>query len=299
MRRISFLIQSYKVLIMMKIKHHYVPLFIIISLLIAARIPSYAIGFGVYSSIGTGPTPLSIKGSRNHMDNSLGGGIVLDTATAMDELVNYRARIGYSSVVNNGSPFFTRYGMHRVTWSNTFGFGLVRKRNIRLWLGPQIAFDCVFKELTVPYRFKAAIPNGALYYFKSEHYRFIIPVMSFGFALGLNINMGDHFTIGLELGMLTGMGTGRYNYSENNLFITNPGMPGQRVAPVYKPHSQDYAYFKFEMTAAVCMMFRVGDTYHDAAKWDVNMIEDDIDATGKNRRPTVMEAFPINEGTMK
>ena len=233
------------------------------------------------------------------MDNSLGGGIVLDTATAANELVNYRTRIGYSSVVNSGTHFFTRYGMHRITWSNIFGYGLVRTRNVRLWLGPQIAFDCVFKDLSTQHRFKAAVPNWGIYYFKSEHYRFIIPSMSLGFALDLNINMGDHFTIGFELGMLTGMGTGRYDYLERNLFIVSPGMPGQKIVPVFKPHSDEYAYFKFEMMAAVCVMFRVGDAYHDAPMRDIDRSDGTTGAAGTNGRPTVMEAFPPEEGGAK
>jgi hypothetical protein len=277
----------------MKIKYGSILIIALASIIAAAQAESYALGFGVYSSIGTGPTPLSIKGSRNHMDNSLGAGIVLDTATASNELVNYRTHIGYTSVVNNGSRFLGRYGMNRVTWSNIFGFGLVRTRHVRFWVGPQVAFDCVFKNLNRQYRLKAAVPSWGIYYYRAEHYRFVIPLISVGFALGLNIHMGDHFTVGLELGMLTGMGTGRHHYIERDLFIVKPGMPGQMIVPVYKPHSQDYAYFKFEMMAAVCVMFRVGDVYHSAPKPNTDIPS----GTAKeSQRPTVGEAFPPEEG---
>ena len=237
---------------------------IMLSMLHLAGAPLHAFGFGFYGSAGLGPTPLTIKGSEKHRDNGVGFGLLLDTAVARNEVVNYRAHIGYENLVNNGSVFFSRYGMHRAYFSNTFGFGVVRRKSVRFWMGPQLSFSAVYKDLNVPYRFQIVIPRNTLYY-KSYRYNFLVPMIGFGSVFGVNVNIGDHFTFGFEAGFHTSMGVGPYKHSVNNLYVFNAGTPGATLLPVRESTSRDYEYFKFEISARVSMIFRVGDVYQAEA----------------------------------
>ncbi len=93
---------------------------------------------------------------------------------------NYRMELGLTNLHSSyedtyGFPFsqytYTAWeDSLALTTVHYFGFGVVRTRNVRLWLGPQITFGGWLTNKTGVYA-------------------------GIGFAIGLNINIGDVFTL--------------------------------------------------------------------------------------------------------
>lgn len=61
-------------------------------------------------------------------------GIMLDTAVAKDKLYNYRLQVAHVAATYDGAEYTGS------TFTNTFGFGIVRNTDMRIWIGPQIGY---------------------------------------------------------------------------------------------------------------------------------------------------------------
>jgi hypothetical protein len=72
-----------------------------------------------------------------------GFGVMLDTNLSGQNVFNYRLSIGYNELdISYGNDFYSvDLDGHRITIDNTFGFGIVKAENIRLWIGPQVHLD--------------------------------------------------------------------------------------------------------------------------------------------------------------
>jgi hypothetical protein len=175
----------------------YGPLLTIAVILIAGS--ADAAGFGAY--VGYARSEGEVEGEifvdieADHERDAAEFGFVLDTNLAQDRLFNYRLHVGFMrgkreyTVTNvNGidldcSRFDCSFKDETfgVAIDNTFGFGVLRTRTVRLWIGPTIRLaidgctDCSGYDSTF-------IGFGA------------------GPTIGLNINIGDHFTVGPSLG---------------------------------------------------------------------------------------------------
>ncbi len=115
--------------------------------------------------------------------------IVMDTAVAKNRLFNYRLNIECGNyLMQKDSIFSTQtYQVNRLLWANTFGFGIVRTRFLRIWAGPQIALAYEFK-------------NRDNYIFDGVIYNTIGPVV------GANLHTGENVTLSFEIGFRTGLG---------------------------------------------------------------------------------------------
>ena len=147
---------------------------------------AFAFGIGFYGDFNYGKTfwnidtlivdPVSeysyIKKSRIGLANlGYGGGIVLDSNVASDNLFNYRAELGFHYLTfphNSGMNSYMASTVHY------FGFGIVRNETIRFWVGPQITLGCLFPR-------EASNMAGL--------------IAGGGLAAGININMGETFTL--------------------------------------------------------------------------------------------------------
>ncbi len=161
--------------------------------------PVHAFGLGLFGNFDGGK--MIWEGYPATFMN-YGGGFVMDTNLAGDQVFNYRLELGFS---NLRTPYEVKewdliptmiasYMMGTIfpvekyetyyenslalTTVHYFGFGVVRSKNVRFWLGPQITIGGMLTNLT---GFIAGI----------------------GFAMGLNINIGDVFTLSF-------VGSGRY-----------------------------------------------------------------------------------------
>jgi hypothetical protein len=127
--------------------------------------------------------------------NLAGKDLIIDTAVAKNRLFNYRLNISIDTFTVYQDRFFRNvsYTVNRLTWANTFGFGLWRSRYVRLWAGPQIALSYQFS-------------NRADRVLDTYMYSKIGPV------IGANFHTGEFTTVSVELGFRTGLG---YNLNKS------------------------------------------------------------------------------------
>ena len=133
-----------------------------ISLLITLLIPSVsmAIGIGPYGSFGIGKSKFEYENEdanyKKHwklFSMCYSFGLMIDTAVAKDKLFNYRMKMGYGlgTVEVKRQRTDTTTGLtttvkeknqvYDLSMYNDFGFGIVRSRYIRFWLGPQFGIN--------------------------------------------------------------------------------------------------------------------------------------------------------------
>lgn len=161
--------------------------------------PAHAFGLGLFGNFDGGRMIWEGVGT-NFMN--YGGGLVLDTNLASDQLFNYRMELGFtnlhSSYQQEEPDIVAQLLVERLTgtffpinkketyWENSFllttihyfGFGVVRTKTVRFWLGPQLTIG-------------GMLTNNKGFY------------AGLGLALGLNINIGEVFTLSIT-------GSGRY-----------------------------------------------------------------------------------------
>lgn len=125
-------------------------------------------------------------------------GIVLDTKLARRGVFNYRINLGLergtNDYITNDDGDFNRY-----VFDNTFGFGIVQTRVIRLWLGPQLRI--------------AAISSTD----EGDSYTMEFSGAEFGLApvLGINVNLGRVITLAADMGYRFSGLAGSWDYSDD------------------------------------------------------------------------------------
>lgn len=97
-------------------------------------VSSSAVGLGVY----VGESRVEYDTDFDSIDADIRSfGFVLDSAVAADRVFNYRLELGYGRSEYD-LPLDMTIKTDVYTINNTFGFGVVRTRVVRLWLGPQL-----------------------------------------------------------------------------------------------------------------------------------------------------------------
>jgi len=168
-----------------------------------AAVSAEASGLGFYGSSGSGDSDIDVGPFWWLVTNSTVSskadlstesvGLVFDTNLSEDRLFNYRLEIGkgtYSWEIPGGSDT----ELKQVVMTHDFGFGILRNRAVRLWLGPEIRLTRINDDA-----------NGNDY-----------DLMGFGFglALGLNININGPVTIAIKAGALNQTVNGDVTYSD-------------------------------------------------------------------------------------
>ena len=118
----------------------------------------------------------------------IGIGIVYDNSFSDNPSIHFRPSIAYYNQVQLAKPFFLnyKYYYHRFIWMNTFCFDYFNNETVRVWFGLQ---------------------EGLMYEF-SDYQRYLARYRRDYFALsggiipfGIDINIADGFTIGIETGL--------------------------------------------------------------------------------------------------
>jgi hypothetical protein len=153
----------------------------------------YAVGLGLALPIGFGTTDY-----EQYKADAINGGInfVFDNNVAKRSIFNYRLNFGiefcnhdYSYEISYYDPYSDSYYNQqynkdrvviRIVTDHSLGFGIIRSSSIRLWMGPclRIGFSYIPWDES-GYTYGAGIT-----------------------PLGINFNMGEVFTLGLEIGYL-------------------------------------------------------------------------------------------------
>jgi opacity protein-like surface antigen len=200
-----------------------------------------AAGIGIY---GTGGVNFSTWRFRNDpqsytsTDYFYGGGLIIDSNVARNELFNYRFTTGYEQyrIIQNemkGSP----NPRHRFSMTHTFGFGVARNEYVRFWVGPRIGMHYMY--LRDSYTNDSLSMEMGYLGFNRNKVREKIDVIGLDalLALGLNINMGNVATLFFDIGV---------GYMGN-----------------YNIHVQENSH-GFGVEGKIGFMFRINDTYKAA-----------------------------------
>ena len=178
---------------------------------------AFALGLGFYGSLGSGKGDWEIdpdSGTDYEVDTEnkhRSFGFVLDTAVAKDKVFNYRLQVGLDRWEEEFTKTGDKFEMDGFVVEHDFGFGVVRRENFRLWLGP---------ELRIEY--------GEGIYNDDTDLEATFFGIGVGPVIGVNFNFGEIFTFGLKSGFLfEGYGgTGRdqldsesYTIRSRQLFI--------------------------------------------------------------------------------
>jgi hypothetical protein len=198
---------------------------------------AYAIGLGAYSGAGTGSGDMTDEDYSNVDSTSSVHsrfGFVLDSNVAKDRLFNYRLKIGYETMSVDWKSNITEGDLYKasgLTISNTFGFGVLRNKAGRLWLGPEVKVSIMGADSQVP---------------NTNMDSFTVIGLGIGLPVGMNLHIGNNLTIGFEGGY-------RYMFYPSDEFY-------------YWDNAGNYVHEDFtteegEIFANLLFIFRINDRY--------------------------------------
>jgi hypothetical protein len=123
------------------------------------------------------------------INRMVGIDVVMDTAVAKNRLFNYRISLECDNTIQKRDYLFCdySYNVNRLVLANTFGFGFIRTRFVRLWAGPQFALSYEFKNTS------STISDSKMY-------------SKIGTVVGINFHTGEDTTLSFEMGFRTGLG---------------------------------------------------------------------------------------------
>ena len=154
-----------------------------------------------------------------------GLGFVLDTCVARDSLFNYRMNIGYSRITIDNKDTFADMSGNEYHLYNSFGFGVFRSEPVRIWLGPQIGFGFI---------------NGDNKSSTADVSNFWTMFYTYGIVTGLNFNIEDVMTIGIDGGYRISKHAGTADLATESAGLTCTGK---------------------EFFANFSVIFRIGDVF--------------------------------------
>ncbi len=178
----------------------------ICALLVFVSIAGHAAGIGIYGTGGIARSSWTGSGARavNSNDYFYGGGLVIDTAVAKDSPLNYRFRAGYNRFFRWMLNFGLSIPINDVNMYHTIGFGVLRTKTIRFWIGPQVGFHYLFADQSrTHYQVEfQLIPTYTPYLVYPVKTRTVFRYVEFDLllAMGVNVNLGDLVTLFLEVG---------------------------------------------------------------------------------------------------
>jgi len=190
---------------------------LILFTIFAVTIPeTHAVGLGFYLKFSGGRSDLDVEfdgyfndGNDLEVDGDVGVtgfGFVLDTAVAKDRIFNYRLNLtvedveydGFGGYFNNYSFDFTRLAM-----DHSFGFAILRKETVRLWIGPQIRFSVMSGDFNNPISY-SKIDVDDVYGFGG------------GIVLGANIHFGPIVSLCIDTGHRSTLQYGDFDWEFND-----------------------------------------------------------------------------------
>lgn len=238
--------------------------------LMALPVSLFAFGIGAYGDFGYGNDRLKHKSSsimnRSISGNTMfaGGGLLVDTNVARNRLFNYRLNLGGGQLF---ADMATKPRLYRFDIINSFGFGVVRTKWIRFWLGPQFNLHYIWGGRNVyDYGVEATsilvwYYTGALLYVGplKEKIRHEIPGISLGAVLGVNLNLGDSVSLTTDAGSRYYLTDGRNNVRRVYGLVS---VAPSTYVPFYLVKYKDRAtWMGWEVFVNVGFMVRFRDRY--------------------------------------
>jgi len=212
-----------------------------------------AVGLGLYFNFGNGSTDgdveaqfednwddytfeYSYEGDTKHF----GWGFVLDTAVAKNKVFNYRLNIGYEKFSDEWQDidkiealedYDWKMNMEGIVLDNIFGFGVLRTKSVRMWLGPQVRLAYFTGKIEV---------DGE----EDEDFDNKLFGIGIGPVIGININAGNAVTPAFTFGCLYTHYSGKGTYHSG-----------------YDEFEQDYSINEMTYFINFSLLFRVNDVF--------------------------------------
>ncbi len=214
-----------------------------LSLLLTMPMVLSAAGMGVYIPLSVGQTMSVTDSPDNATDQDFdfkfepaaGFGIAFDTNIGKDKLFNYRLGLEFMNqeidTVNGLSCTGDCSFGTRVNLVNTFGFGVLRTKKVRLWVGPRI---------------------NIAYDFDTGDYGYARVGYEIGFApaVGVNVNLGRVVSLAADLDYRFAAAGGAYDDDFGDSGTYSGGTTGA--------------------TARFYVLFRFGETFQKPTPQSVN-----------------------------
>lgn len=151
----------------------------------------YAYRTGSLSAEDVSPPPDVSYPDLDFSSNDLNVGFTLDTAVARDRLFNYRLNLDYErgwidpDTVPGLSPN-AETTSDGVNIENIFGFGVVRRPDLRWWIGPSVRISLARAR---------SVDAGAAQYYEQP-----LIAVGAGIVTGVNLHRGRRMSAGMTLG---------------------------------------------------------------------------------------------------
>jgi len=174
-----------------------------LSLLLAMPMVASAAGMGVYVPFSIGDSAeLTHENDQNSFtydtttdfESAAGLGIVFDSNIGKDKLFNYRIGLEYQeinvdSTTINGNTYNcdNQCDMSRFNIVQTFGFGVLRTKTVRLWVGPRI---------NIAWNYGSHDYDAGFYTATATELAFEFGVAP---AVGVNINLGRVVSLAFDV----------------------------------------------------------------------------------------------------
>ena len=176
---------------------------IVTGLLAAALLIAHsaqATGIGVYGTGGVNLTKWKSYDLRDStVDYYYGGGLVVDSNVAKDEVFGYRFTAGYSQYrIKDTESKGQSDPIHRFSMSHTFGFGLIRDEDTRFFIGPCIGLHYLRLRESF-WSVEADLLTGLLYAGRTNVRVDMIGLDAL-LAMGINQDFGDVVTLFAQIG---------------------------------------------------------------------------------------------------
>jgi hypothetical protein len=206
----------------------------------------YALGIGFYADFNSGLT----FGKYRNSHWAPGGGLIIDTNVAKDEIFNYRLELGYDwfnvSWFPGSSADYYFDTCSKLSSNHYFGFGIIRNQNIRFWVGPQIEVSGLFGQGH----------NGIF--------------GGVGFAMGTNFNISDVFTFSMVISLraVGGMIYGSYLKTSSSSGLSGLlglfGISGS--SGNFETINENLGFYGGNGRISLACIFRINDAYAAAKK---------------------------------
>lgn len=119
-------------------------------------------------------------------DDTMGAiGYIFDTNILKDRLYNYRLGIGWEKNVHEMDAINDTLETSGLYMTHNFCFGIIRKKNLRVWTGPEIRLAKLDGEFR-----------------KNSNVKVDVFSTGFGMAVGVNFKVNEKFVLALKGGIL-------------------------------------------------------------------------------------------------
>jgi hypothetical protein len=201
----------------------------------------YALGIGFYGDFNSGLT----VGKYLNSHWAPGGGLIIDSNVSQDKIFNYRLELGYDwfnvSWFPGSSADYYFDSCSKLSSNHYFGIGIIRTKDIRFWVGPNIEISGLFGQGH----------NGIF--------------GGLGFAMGTNFHISDTFSFSMVISLraVGGMIYGSYLKTSSSSGLTGllASFGLSQSSGNVETINENLGFYGGSGRISLACIFRINDTY--------------------------------------